>query len=130
MSLVLLSLLACAPHVQVTSSPPGAMLRTARGESLYTPCTTQIPLRPLRRNEVIVSAPGYRTLTLHMHRDLLSAPAVAWVSLRHPVRTLRDEPAGTLHLHLVPEHGPSGTWDPAEEGLREEASPSTWLPIP
>ena len=102
-SLALLFLCGCARQLTVSSLPEGAVLALPSGEQVTTPAEVTLQWRPLSKDRVVVTAPGYRPLELPVNRLVLGP----WFS-----QTRED-----LRLDLVPEHGPSGTWSPASEGI-------------
>ncbi|TNE84220.1 MAG: hypothetical protein EP330_30330 [Deltaproteobacteria bacterium] len=114
--LPLLLLTACAYKVELTSAPAGARVDLPDGTQVFTPEVVTLKVAPFNRQEITVSAPGYRPLTVDVrHRE-----ARAWRYLTDAVfrpKTFTGAPRGHLELQLVPQHGPAGTWTPESEGL-------------
>ena len=94
----------CSYHVTVISRPPGALLVTPSGERMTTPA--DIPLRWAKHaGPLKVSAPGYRTLKLH-----IGPGTEGWDHFVGPWLAIRKK--AQVEIVLVPLHGPVGTWNP------------------
>lgn len=98
----LLLLLGCLQPLHVSADPVGAVMKLPDGQSVALPADVSLTAPLFTKPEVRVSAPGYRTLVLQVRR-LRNGP---WLSHSNAV-----------HIVLVPEHGPSGTWTQKSEGL-------------
>lgn len=89
-----LALLAgCTLRVRVTVEPANATVTLPDGTSRGLPHDVPVGPSPFRATAVQVSAPGYRSTEVRL----------PWH--RFAVRRVR-----AVHLLLVEEHGPSGTW--------------------
>lgn len=89
----------CVKHVQITSDPPGAMVRKGRRSLGTTPIEITVLAVPLLRQPVHVGLAGYRGQDINIGRDL-----GLWRR-----RT-------THEVILIRAHGPSGTWGPDDAG--------------
>ena len=107
----------CVHMVEVVSTPSGAYVeygRRHKGEdsrvqTIETPGVIRVSTLPFARQPFIVSMPGYRTFGGDLRwagiETLAEVPKV--VGLQRVRR---------LEIHLLREHGPVGTWDPAHIG--------------
>ncbi len=95
----------CTYPVLLRSEPPGALVTVVRtGEVVSTP--TVVRLRFPERVEI--RADGYRPFDARLRRR-----EVSWlrqVATPDPAVVAR----GDIEIHLVPDHGPSGTWTEQE----------------
>ena len=124
--LLSLSLSGCAHKVKVTSEPPGAAVFFRGKKKGVTPVEFTTVWTPhvgngARRFRLRVSLPGHRTVVTSIGSDVR-----IWRYLLHPFRggvarclfppfEWREGacigPRSTRHMVLVPNHGPSGTWN-------------------
>lgn len=106
----------CVYHVALESYPSAAQVLLPDGSVAVTPVQLDLRWVPFRRQVVVVSANGYRTvqvdLQLHPLRWGLKRPPEV------PVFRMTDNNVPPrVRIELIPEHGPAGTWsDPAEGG--------------
>ena len=82
----------CSPTLRVESQPVGAVIELSGGERLVTPATVPASRWPMKRQQVTLSASGYRRLEARM-------PYAG---------------SGPWSVVLVPEHGPVGSWDESD----------------
>lgn len=92
--LLLLLLAGCAHRVELTSSPPGAMV-TWRGRRVG-PTPVVLKVRPFQTGVVTARLGGYRPYEAELG----------------PPKLLRR--GSRIELLLVEEHGAAGTWTPDE----------------
>ena len=113
----------CAYTLALESEPSAASVRLPSGRTVVTPEEVRFWWVPLGRfhdiapTPVEVSAPGYRTLTVDLQDRQLRGSRVLTDPVFRPLRALGVKPRGEVTFLLVPAHGPSGTWDPRQEGL-------------
>jgi len=112
-------LVGCAYRVEMTSTPLGAAVRLPDGSTLVTPATAEFKYRPFRRQTLLVSAPGYRAMTVRVRSNVVRSSRFVLDPFTRPAAAFGDRPRGEVHFRMVRAHGPVGTWDPDEEGLTE-----------
>ena len=109
-----LALLAgCAYRVALTSLPMPARVELPGGETVVTPAEVTLRWAPFGHQSVVVTAPGHRRLEVDLRRDEIRLGRLVATSVCRP-RTLFGAPRGEVRFLLVPDHGPAGTWAPAE----------------
>ena len=101
----------CAYTMRVTSTPIGATLTMPDGAIDVTPAETTVRVAPWGHTWVDISAPGYRTLKVDLSRSEATVFRAFGDLFFHPAAVLGYEPRGDLVFVLVPEHGPTGTWE-------------------
>lgn len=116
----------CLVHrVRVESEPPGAVVRVNGKVRGSTPLEFRVVWTPplVRSYPMQLTLPGYRPVVADAEGWLRPSPlrrdVRLWRYLLHPFRVrqwLGLEARSSFHYVLVPEHGPSGTWN-AEELL-------------
>ncbi len=99
----------CAYKVQLSSDPAAASVELPDGERLITPDIAVLRWRPFGRQEVRVSATGYRPVTIDLRDREIRWSRYVTDTLFRPA-TLAGAPRGDVRFVLVPEHGPVGTW--------------------
>lgn len=99
---MLLLLFACTYTVHLSSRPTPAIVQLPDGRRVTTPTDVKLRWKPLKRETAIVSASGYRPLEVEL-----------WKLRLRSGRALSGE-RGDLTLLLIPDHGPAGTWSPAD----------------
>ena len=116
LGLALLCLLggtACMHKVQIESDPPGAVVRLDGDRVATAPATFKIRWSPFRRYKLLVKLPGYRPVSVRLRDDIRLWRYPLRILFR-PIRTLKGTPHTHLRIVMVPEHGRSGTWTPAD----------------
>ena len=116
--LVWLWLCGCPVRVALDSHPAGAVVELPSGKVVSTPAIVHITWVPLIRQPLTVRAPGYRDLGVGLKSNGVSTRRVV-SGVLHPFAWARTDPRYALDFVLVPEHGASGEWTPATEGLGE-----------
>jgi hypothetical protein len=118
--LILALLLACTWRMRLESHPPGAEVRLPDNRVVSTPSIVKIHYSFFRKAPIVVSAPGYRTLSFDLMKRKgngfaeINVWRVASYPIFHPFAGFRKDPRRRLEIVLVPEHGPAGTWDPSQ----------------
>lgn len=104
----------CAYRVSLTALPTPAVVELpGDGGSVVTPAEVVFRYVPFGSQPIRVSADGYRTLEVDLRDREIRGRRYLTDTLFRPA-TLLGRPRGEVHLVLVPEHGPVGTWDPEE----------------
>lgn len=117
--MILALLLGCTWRMRVESTPVGAEVRLPDNRVVSTPSIVKVRYSFFKKAPITVSAPGYRPLSFDlMHRKgtgqaEINVWRVALYPLWHPLAALKEDPIRRMEFVLVPEHGPSGTWDPS-----------------
>ena len=99
----------CAYHLKLETEPAGAQVLLPDGSVVTTPTETTLKWGPFSRQEVVASAPGYRTLTVDLRRTEVRFGKYIRDAIFRP-STLQGAPRGQVELVLIPEHDPAGTW--------------------
>lgn len=106
----------CAYKVELSSAPIGARVDLPNGKHVFTPDVVKLRVAPFKKQEVTVSSPGYRPLTVDLRQHELRFWRYLSDALFRPA-TWTGAPRGHLELRLVPQHGPAGTWSVESESL-------------
>lgn len=104
--LLLLALSGCAYRVALVSTPPGALVELPSGRQVTTPAEVKIRWAPFNEAVVRASARGYRPLEVDLRDTEVKAGRFFFRGFKRP--------RGEVELVLIPAHGPTGTWLPAE----------------
>lgn len=96
----------CRYVVRIESDPVGATLNFPDGRRVVTPDEVVFQVAPFKRHPVTIEAEGHRSLETDLSRIGVSFSNAS----RRWLRPLRDDVRDVIHLVMVPEHGPSGTW--------------------
>lgn len=113
---MILLLWGCVLRLGLDSHPSGAFVELPSGKIVSTPAVARVTWVPFVRQELSVSAPGYRDVDVGLKANGVSTRRVVG-GLLHPLQWARKKPRYALDFVLVPEHGASGEWTPASEGL-------------
>lgn len=103
----------CMHRVRVESSPPGAVVRL-NGERIgVTPMEFKTRWNPAGRYRLLVKLPGYRPVKVRFRDDvrLWRYPLRLFFK---PRRVVQRTPHSHFRVVMVPDHGPAGTWTPAD----------------
>lgn len=113
---LLLGLLAsgCAHRVLLKTEPPGAEVYE-QGELIgHTPIQLKRTMWPFRKVPITLRMKGHRAVTVRLDRDI---GPIRWlgdcITLKWR-RLLGMEPRRVHSIMLVPRHGRSGSWTPAD----------------
>lgn len=101
----------CVYHLRVESYPNGATLTIGDAEAHVLPADLNLKWRPFRPYPVRIEANGYRPLAFELRRRHLHEIDFATDVLVNPNEAFGDAPRRVLEVRLVPDHGPSGTWN-------------------
>ncbi len=100
----------CAYRVVLQATPTTAQVRLPnRGGTVVTPAEVRLRYVPFGNQKVLVSAPGYRPLSMDLRHTEIRMWRYVSDTLFHPA-TLAGASRGTVRFVLVPHHGPVGTW--------------------
>ena len=111
---LLIALAGCVERrMIVKSDPPGAVVRLDGDRVATAPATFKIRWSPFRRYKLLVKLPGYRPVSVRLRDDIRLWRYPLRILFR-PIRTLKGTPHTHLRIVMVPEHGRSGTWTPAD----------------
>ena len=116
LALTALLMTGCAYKVELSSAPAGARVALPDGTEVFTPEVVQLRMAPFNRQEITVTSPGYRPLTVDLRKREMRFWRYVSDALFRP-GTLTGAPRGHIELLLVPLHGPSGTWTSESESL-------------
>lgn len=110
--------LGCAHRTVIQADVPGAEVR--RGKRALGPAPQELVVVwvPFRPHKLQVSAPGYRTATVNLYRDV--GPIRLLGELLWPPRwgqLVAQRPRSVHEVVMVRRHGRSGTWT-AEDAQR------------
>ncbi len=100
----------CSYHVRFESRPHGASMALDDGRSFILPADVMLPWRPLARPVATFEAEGYRGLEVRIGPRLVRGLDYVTDLVVNPVEAFGDVPRRVITIHLVPEHGPVGTW--------------------
>jgi hypothetical protein len=114
-----MALSGCAYRLQMDSRPSGAQVTLPSDEIVSTPEVVPLVWVPFGHQRVTVSAPGYRTFVVDLRKQEITAWHVVGDLLAVRRLVSPGAPDGRVEFVLVPDHGPAGTWNPAEQGLEE-----------
>lgn len=103
----------CAYKVALSSVPTPVEVVLPDGRVVVTPVEVDLRWAPFGHQPIVARAVGYRPLELDLRRDEIRLGRLVGTTLGHP-STLWGRPRGEIRLLLVREHGPAGTWDPAD----------------
>ena len=113
---LLLWMAGCVVRLGLESHPQGSFVELPNGKIVSTPAVAQVTWVPFVRQELTVTAPGYRDVQVGLKANGVSTRRLIGGVL-HPLQWTRKKPRYALDFVLVPEHGASGEWTPATEGL-------------
>lgn len=96
----------CAYTIRIESIPQPALVELPDQTRVTTPGDATVRWAPFDKQEIRVTATGYRPLTL----DLRAKHVRFARYIKRPFGPVRSE----VQLILVPTHGPTGTWSEAD----------------
>ncbi|MEZ4317298.1 MAG: hypothetical protein R3F61_07330 [Myxococcota bacterium] len=96
----------CAYTLAMESRPEPALVELPNGTRISTPDEARVRWAPFNKQEVTVTAAGYRPLTLDLRQDHVRFGRL-W---KRPFRRAKGE----VEFLLVPTHGTTGTWGEAD----------------
>jgi hypothetical protein len=111
--LVALMMSGCTYTVTVTSDVPGARVEGVRTGQSALPVDVKVPWGPLVHRRITVTAPDYRVVALDLGTRTVRSADFSLFNFFLPWRAPSEE----LNVVLVRDHGPAGTWTPADLGL-------------
>jgi len=103
----------CAYKVNLNTNPLAADVKLPDGTTVVTPAEIKFRYVPFGRQTIVVTAPGYRVVEMDLRRTEIKLGRYITDAIFKP-RTWLGDARGQVHVVLVPNHGPVGTWDPAE----------------
>lgn len=103
----------CAYKIKLNTNPLAANVALPDGTSVVTPAEVTFRYAPFGRQRIVISAPGYRVVEMDLRKTEIKLVRYISDALFRP-RTWLGEARGQLNIVLVPNHGPVGTWDPAQ----------------
>ena len=103
----------CAYKVKLNSNPLAASVTLPDGTTVVTPADVTLRYVPFGHQRIVVSAPGYRVVEMDLRKSEIKLGRYITDALFRP-RTWFDAHRVQISVVLVPNHGPVGTWDPAE----------------
>lgn len=96
----------CTYALHMTSTPVTAVVELPDGSTVVTPTTVKVKVAPFGKQEVKVTASGYRDLVVDLRRTEASLPRWFGDLLFHPAAVVGVEPRGEITWVLVEEHDP------------------------
>lgn len=77
---------------------------------MIAPAVVNVPVKPFRRAELTVTAPGYRTMVLDIRKLDVARSVLGGRRLWRPASWPRGH-SERVQLLMIPEHGPAGSWE-------------------
>lgn len=111
--LLALMMSGCTYTVTVTSDVPGARVDGLSQGPSALPVDVKVPWGPFVRRKITVMAPDYRDVEVDLGTRTVRSADFSLFNFFLPWRPPKEE----MNVVMVREHGPSGTWTPAELGL-------------
>ena len=99
----------CAYRVALSSQPTPVQVMLPDGTTVVTPSEVVVRWRPYGHQRITASSTGMRPVTVDVREREVRLWRFVGTTLAHP-DTLWGRPRGEVHLVLIPEHGPAGTW--------------------
>lgn len=103
----------CTYTVTVTSDVPGARVDGLSTGPSALPVDVRVPWGPFVHRRMTVTAPEYRAVEVDLGARTVRSADFSLFNFLVPWR----RPSEELRVVLVREHGPAGTWAPADLGL-------------
>ena len=103
----------CAYKVKLSSNPLAADVRLPDDTIVATPADVTLRYVPFGHQRIVITAPGYRVVEMDLRKTEIKLGRYITDAIFRPGTWLGNS-RGQVHVVLVPNHGPVGTWDPAE----------------
>lgn len=101
---------ACAYKVTLTSQPSPVEVRLPDGSTVITPTEVVFRWAPFGHQRIVATSTGLRPLALDLRDREIRWWRLVGTTVWRPATIVSGRPRGEVHLVLIPEHGPSGTW--------------------